>query len=432
MVSLKQNDVVVIGGGPAGCTVSTLLAEQGWQVTLLEKERFPRYHVGESLMPFCYFTLDRLGLVDQLNRSGATRKYSVQFASTTGELSHPFYFFQHFDHEAATTWQVRRADFDHMLMNNAREKGVLVHEGVSAKKLLHDADGKVSGVLAKADDGTETEHTATLVIDATGRDAFAQTKLGWRQRDPQLNKVAIWTLYENAKRDAGLDAGATTIAYVPEKGWFWYIPLQDGKLSVGLVADRDYLYDGSTRDPKEIFNREIERSAFIKEHLEGARCTEDWWVTGEYSYRSKHCADDGLLLVGDAFGFLDPVFSSGVFLALKSGELAADAVDAALRDGDVSGERFANYGATLCRGIENMRKLVYAFYDENFSFGAVVRARSEVRGALTDCLIGDLFKEDYGGLFDAVADFAKLPAPLDYGKKPASQADSPKPVEALS
>jgi flavin-dependent dehydrogenase len=420
MIAPQKNDVLVIGGGPAGSTVSTLLAEKGWRVTLLEKSRFPRYHVGESLMPFCFYTLARLGVVGTLNRMGATRKYSVQFAAPESDASQPFYFFEHLDHEAATTWQVRREDFDTMLLENAREKGVTVHEGITAKKLLQDESGRYTGVHSVDENGNERAFEATLTIDATGRDAFAQSKLGWRQRDPKLNKVAIWTLYEGARRDHGLDAGATTIAYVPQKGWFWYIPLQDNRVSVGLVAERDYLYDGSTRDPAAIFRREIANSKFIREHLEGATCTEDWWVTGEYSYRSRHCAADGLLLVGDAFGFLDPVFSSGVFLALKSGELAADTVDAALGEGDVQGERFADYGATLCRGIENMRRLVYAFYDEAFSFGDLVRAHPEIRGPLTDCLIGDLFREDYGGLFDAVAEFARTPAPLDYGATPAS------------
>jgi flavin-dependent dehydrogenase len=164
--------------------------------------------------------------------------------------------------------------------------------------------------------------------------------------------------------------------------------------------------------------REIGRNAWIKDHLSVGEQFGEFWVTSEFSYRSKYCAADGLLLAGDAFAFLDPVFSSGVFLALKSGELAADAVDAALTAGDTSATRFAEYGETLCRGIENMRKLVYAFYDENFSFGKMIKAYPDQRGRLTDSLIGDLFELDFTDLHAAMAEFAEIPAPLPHGRAP--------------
>ena len=253
-----------------------------------------------------------------------------------------------------------------------------------------------------------------MTIDATGRDALAQTKKKWRVRDSQLQKIAMWTYYKGAMRDPGLDAGATTVAYVPEKGWFWYIPLQDDIVSVGVVAEREYLYRDS-RDPAEIFAGEIEKNAWIKEHLGPGQQFGQYWTTGEYSYRSEYCAADGLVLAGDAFAFLDPVFSSGVFLALKSGEMAGDAVDAALQAGDYSAGQFDSYGVEVCTGIEAMRKLVYAFYDEAFSFGELIKAHPDVRGALTDCLIGDLFR-DFTELFAAAREFAELPAELTHGR----------------
>jgi flavin-dependent dehydrogenase len=165
--------------------------------------------------------------------------------------------------------------------------------------------------------------------------------------------------------------------------------------------------------------REIQRNAWIKEHLSEGSQFGQYWVTAEFSYRSKYPATDGLVLAGDAFAFLDPVFSSGVFLALKSGEMVADAVDAALTAGDTSGARFAAYGEHLCRGIENMRKLVYAFYDENFSFGKMIKAQPAQRGRLTDSLIGDLFELDFTGLHSAMRDLAELPPDLGYGRVPA-------------
>ena len=179
----------------------------------------------------------------------------------------------------------------------------------------------------------------------------------------------------------------------------------------------------NSKDPAAIFAREIEQNAWIKDHLSIGAQFGEYWVTSEFSYRSKYCAaGDGLVLAGDAFAFLDPVFSSGVYLALKSGEMVADAVDAALSAGDVSGAAFAEYGEKLCRGIENMRKLVYAFYDTNFSFGRVIKAHPHLRGSLTDCLIGDLFEKDYEELFSAIEEFATLPQPLAHGRVSADVA----------
>lgn len=410
--SVKTFDAIVCGGGPAGATAAAVLAELGRRVVVLEKDRFPRYHVGESLMPYCYFPLNRLGLIEKMKASHFPKKYSVQFVSTNGKVSQPFYFFQHLDHEASTTWQVLRSEFDRMLLENAAAKGAEVRQGVAAKALIRDASGKVAGVEAE-ENGAKFELRAPVTIDATGRDALSVARNDWRVRDACLNKIAIWTYYKGAKRDPGLDEGATTVAYVPDKGWFWYIPLPNDVVSVGIVAEREYLYR-DTRDPAAIFQREIKENAWIADHLSTGKVCEPFRATGEFSYRSRHCAADGLVLVGDAFAFLDPVFSSGVFLALRSGELAAEAVDAALRDGDVSAVRFKDYGAKVCQGLEAMRKLVYAFYDQNFHFRDLVMKHPGLKGDLTDCLIGDLFR-DFDPLFKAVAEFAKLPEPVKHG-----------------
>jgi flavin-dependent dehydrogenase len=385
----------------------------------LEKETFPRYHVGESLMPFCWFSLERLGVLDKMEEIGFVRKHSVQFATTDGKISAPFYFFQHFDHPAATTWQVERMVFDEMLLNNARSKGVEVRENTTALEFLKDGE-RVIGVRARTGDAEPVEYTAAVTLDCSGRDALFQRKHGTRKRDPMLNKVSIWTLFQDAKRDPGLEEGATTIAYLPEGGWFWNIPLRNGVVSSGIVAERDYLYRGDTRDPAEIFTREIENNAWVKEHLSEGRQFGQYWVTGEYSYRAEHCAVDGLALVGDAFAFLDPVFSSGVFLALKSGEMAADATAAALANDDTSAAAFARYGEELCGHIETMRRIVYAFYDPEFSFAKLIRKYPDLRAKLTDVLIGNVENKDYSDLARAISDFAELPEPLTYGRVPAT------------
>ncbi len=417
----SQFDVIIIGAGPAGTTAAALLAEKGRNVLVIEKEKFPRYHIGESLMPFCWFTLDRLGVLGEMERIAYTKKHSVQFVTADGRQSQPFYFFQHYDHPSATTWQVERSEFDMMLLKNARAKGAEVREQTRVTRTIKDDSGRTVGVEAVGPDGAAYEVFAPMTIDCSGREQVATAKEGWRLKDPMLNKLSIWTYFRSAKRDPGIDEGNTTVAYLPERGWFWYIPLKNDIVSVGIVAEKNYLFSES-KDPAEIMCREIGRNVWIKDHLSTGQQFGEYWVTSEFSYRSKYCAADGLVLAGDAFAFLDPVFSSGVYLALKSGEMAADAVDAALTAGDTSAGRFADYGDKMCLGIENMRKLVYAFYDPEFSFGKVIKSRPHLRGDLTDCLIGDLFEKGYEELFGAVGEFAELPEPLTHGRVPAGAA----------
>ena len=411
-------DVIVIGAGPAGSTTAALLAEKGHRVLVLEKEKFPRYHVGESMMPFCWHTLDRLGLVAKMEEIGFQQKHSVQFVTTDGIISKPFYFFEHDEHPSAVTWQVERMEFDQMIVEKARESGAEVREQHRVLDLIRDAEGKVVGVTAEDNEGARHDLRARVVVDASGRDCLVSSKSRWRKRDPELNKIAIWTYFEGAMRDPGLDAGSTTVAYVPEKGWFWYIPMRNNRISVGIVAERDYLYR-DTRDPAEIMAREIGENEWIKEHLSVGQQVGEYWVTGEYSYRSNYCASDGVLLVGDAFAFLDPVFSSGVFLALKSGEIAADAIHGALTVGDTSAEQFRQYGEDLCLAIERMRKIVYAFYHPEFSFGKLVKRNPELRPTLTDLLVGNIFIDQFDELFDAVREICELPAELPYGHQVA-------------
>lgn len=411
---MEEFDVIVVGGGPAGSTAANLLAQHGRRVVLLEREQGPRYHIGESLLPYTYWVLERIGALEPMKQSAFPKKYSVQFVSASGKQSVPFYFDQHLDHPAAQTWQVFRSEFDTMLLGLARQRGAEIRMGTAARDFIVE-DDRIVGVRASNGAGKPMELRAPMTIDASGRDALAINKYDWRIRDPKLNKIAVWTYYEGALRDPGKDEGATTVAYVPEKGWFWYIPLPRNVVSVGIVAERDYLYRGE-RDPDAIFARELENNLWIKEHVAAGRKMRPCYVTSDYTYRSRHCARDGLVLVGDAFNFLDPVFSSGVFLALKSGELAADAVHGALAAGDVSAERFTEYGDVLCRGIESMRRLVYAFYDEAFHFSEFFRKYPQMKSDVTDCLIGHLMTRDYNELFRAVTEFAALPEPLSYGR----------------
>lgn len=406
-------DVLVVGGGPAGATAVTVLSQYGRKVALIEKDEFPRYHVGESLIPYTYFPLERIGMVSKLQKYPFVKKNSVQFASINGKDSQPFYFAEHMNHPASQTWQTERSLFDQLLLENAREKGASVFQGVKVKKVLKQNE-TISGILASNQMDQSLEFFAPVIIDATGRNGFTAKRSNWSIPDPVLQKVAIWNYFKGAKRDTGIDEGATTIAYIPEKGWFWYIPLQNDVVSVGVVADKDYLYD-TTRDPQVIFEREIKNNKWIEDHLSGSQMTDAFRITGDYSYRSKYCATDGLVLTGDAFAFLDPVFSSGLYFALKGGEMVADHVECALREGDVSAQQFIKYSETLCTYIEHMRRLVYVFYDRDFSFRPLFEKHPHLSADVTDLLIGNLDK-DFTELFQSMEEFVELPEPLKHGK----------------
>lgn len=415
MIPSSHHDVLVIGGGPAGAAAAALLAEQGHSVLVLEREKFPRYHVGESLIPFTFHPLERLGLIPAMRESAFIKKYSVQFVASSGRVSQPFYFFNRYDRDTvAQTWQVLRSEFDLMLLDHARAKGARVLEETVVTDLLRDGD-RVVGAHARDGHGHVTDHFARITLDCTGKESFAAVRNGWRIKDPQLNKLAVWTYYVGAQRDSGLDAGATTVAFISEKGWFWYIPQHRDTVSVGVVADPKYLTRDGVKDPALIFQREIVNNAWIQQHLASGHQTGPYYVTSEYSFHSQYCGTDGLLLVGDAFCFLDPVFSSGLMLALKSGVLAADAIHAGILANDLRSERFRPYADTLRQGIENMRKLVYAFYNPRFSFRALTEKHPHLAGDVTDCLSGDINK-DFSELWEAIREFAEIPEDLPYGQ----------------
>lgn len=418
----QDYDAILIGGGPAGSCASAILAEYGHRVLVLEREKFPRYHIGESLIPFTFGPLERIGMIPKLKASHFVKKYSVTFVQPDGQRSQPFYFFNRYDRETvAQTWQVLRSEFDQMLLDNAREKGAEVREQTAVNRLLMDG-GRVVGVEATDKSGRTYEVRAPITLDCTGKEAFTSNRLGWRMRDPYLNKIAVWTYYKGSKREADIDEGATTVAYVPDKGWFWHIPQHDDMVSVGVVAEGKYLTRGGVKEPREIFHREVEENQWIKTHLAEGASTGEYFITSEYSRHSRHCAAPGLVLVGDAFAFLDPVFSSGVMLALKSGHLVGETIHAGLLDGDLSPARFADYGATMRQGVENMRKLVYAFYDPNFSFREVIQAHPEAGGLITDCLSGDVNK-DFTQLWDWIREFLPLPGDLPYGEPLSEKTD---------
>jgi flavin-dependent dehydrogenase len=384
-------DVIVIGGGPAGSTVSTLIAQKGFKVALFERERFPRFHIGESLIPETYWVLQRLKMLDKMKQSHFVKKHSVQFVNATGKLSAPFYFWDNKPHECSQTWQVVRSEFDLMMLRNAQEQGVQVNEATRVLDVLFE-DNRAVGVRIQREDGTPEEIRARVVVDASGQSTMLQNRFKLRVWDPVLNKGAIWTYWEGAYRDIGRDEGATLVVQTPNKqGWFWYIPLHDNRVSLGVVAPFDYLFKGRGSH-EQTYQEEVALCPAIQERLQNARRVTGYFATKDYSYRSKQVAGDGWVLVGDAFGFLDPLYSSGVLLALKSGELAADAITEGLAKNDVSVGQLGQWGPMFNKGVDRMRRLVCEYYD-GFSFGNFVRNFPHLKGIITDLLIGDLFND---------------------------------------
>jgi len=384
-------DVVVIGGGPAGSTASTLLAQRGHRVTLFERERFPRFHIGESLIPETYWVLERLNMLPKLRASHFVKKYSVQFVNADGKQSAPFYFWDNRPHECSQTWQVVRSEFDQMLLNNAREHGVEVHEGVRVLEVVFDGD-RATRVRVLGEDGSRREVPAKVVVDASGQSALLQNRLKLRLWDPVLDKGAIWTYWKGAFRDTGRDEGATLVLQTTSRnGWFWYIPQHDDMVSVGVVAPFAYLFNGRG-DHESTYREEVDRCPAVKQRLSTGQRITGYFATRDYSYRSTRVSGDGWVLVGDAFGFLDPLYSSGVLLALRSGEMAADAIADGLAKGDLSAAQLGRWGPLFNEGVDRMRRLVCEYYD-GFSFGGFVRRHPDLRGTITDLLIGDLFND---------------------------------------
>ncbi|HJT78882.1 MAG TPA: NAD(P)/FAD-dependent oxidoreductase [Gemmataceae bacterium] len=384
-------DVVVIGGGPAGSTVSTLLAQHGCKVQLFERERFPRFHIGESLIPETYWVFQRLKMLDKMRASPFVKKYSVQFVSASGKVSAPFYFWDNKPHECSQTWQVIRSEFDTLMLDNAREQGVEVHQPARVLEVLFEG-GRAVGVRVQKEGAAPEEVRAQVVVDASGQSTMLQNRFKLRQWDPVLNKGAIWTYWEGAYRDTGRDEGATLVIQTPnKKGWWWYIPQHDNTVSVGVVAPFDYLFKGRGSH-EQVYNEEMEATPAVKERLANGRRATGYCATKDYSYRAKQVAGDGWVLVGDAFGFLDPLYSSGVLLALKSGELAADAIAEGLAKGDVSAAQLGKWGPLFNKGVDRMRRLVCEYYD-GFSFGKFVKTFPHLKGTVTDLLIGDLFTD---------------------------------------
>ena len=404
-MTAAQPEVVVIGGGPAGATAATILAQKGRQVRLLEREHFPRFHIGESLMPDTYWIMKRLGMLEKMKTSAFTKKFSVQFFNQDGQQSQPFYFFENNPHECSETWQVLRSEFDQMMLDNARSYGVDVREGARVLDVTFEGD-RQTGVRVRYDDGTEETLHPKVVVDSSGQSSLISNKLKLRYPDEKLKKATVWSYFKAAKREAGkFDTGATLVLQTQEKkGWFWYIPQHNDIVSVGVVGNLEEIYpkDGPKRTLDEIFWDEASRCPAVLERIKDSERVDEYRTTKDFSYRSKKAAGPNWVLTGDAFGFLDPIYSSGLQLAFRSGAMSADAVAEAFETGDFSGEKLGAWSGNYLKGMDRIRQLVYYYY-EGFNFGAFVRRFPDHKRHVTDLLIGDVFKDSIDDVWEPMA-----------------------------
>lgn len=369
---------------------------------LLERETFPRFRIGESLMPATYWAFKKLGVLPKLRRSPFIRKQSVQFFAGSGKAGRPFYFTEIDPHESSVTWQVERSQFDQILLDHASELGVEVRQGARVTQVLMEG-GRAVGVRAVLADGSRRVIRAPVTVDATGQNALLASRLGLCRLDSRLRHVSFFTRYLGGKRAPGIDEGATLILHTRQrKSWFWYIPLPADLVSVGVVGHIDHLIRGRAPDPETVFAEELAQCAPLAARLERARPQGPVRALRDFSYASRAIAGDGWVLVGDAFGFLDPIYSSGVFLALKSAELAASSIHAALGAGDPSAARLGRHGPAFIAGMEALRRLIYAYYDRGFSFSRFLEAHPEARDDLVNMLVGNVFRKSCAGILETM------------------------------
>ena len=327
-----DSDVLIIGGGPAGSTAAVMLVEKGYRVTLLEKAHHPRFHIGESLLPANLPLFERLGVAEEIRAIGM-QKWGAEFVSPWhGGRTQVFEFAQAWDRSMPFAYQVRRSEFDEILIRRARTCGARVIEGCRVRDVeLPVADGQNVRVEAEHDDGRKESFAARFIIDASGRDTFLGTRLNSKQRDRKHNSSAMYAHFRNAQRHEDCKRAGNITIYWFEHGWIWLIPLADGTTSIGAVVWPYYMK--SRKKPlREFFLDTIALCAPLWERLKSADLVSDIEATGNYSYCCERSYGQNFLLVGDAFTFIDPMFSSGVMLAMTTAVTAAETVDVCLRE----------------------------------------------------------------------------------------------------
>jgi flavin-dependent dehydrogenase len=353
-------DVAVIGGGPGGSSVANHLARGGLRVGLFEREAFPRFKVGESLVPASMLLLERLGALEPVAKGGFQVKYGATFHDQETGYGHSFYFLRGMPWPN-WTYNVPRAEFDTILLDHARKQGVQVHQPATVGAVTFDGEGVTLQVEAG---GEQTSHRARFLVDASGRDGFVAGRFGRRQRVPNLGKVALFAHYRGAHRFPGVEEGNIHI-YLFDGGWFWWIPFTGDVTSVGAVLHARTVreYEGP---PEALFEAMVQRCDAVREHLAKAERMTPIHRAANFAYTNAPIVGDRYLCVGDAIAFVDPIFSSGVFIAMRTGELAATEILAAFADGRFSARRFAGYERRVWRGVAPFFKFINKYYEPAF------------------------------------------------------------------
>jgi hypothetical protein len=425
MMSDNVQDVIVIGGGPAGSTMATRLRKLGHSVTLLEKEKFPREHVGESLLPFCYELFQQLGVLDKMT-SRFVRKPGVRFINSDGHCYTNWCFDHVIKDESYLSFQVVRSEFDNLLLENSRQHGVAVYEQTRVQNVnLNGSDGCVE-VEATGPDGQQQIYRSKFLVDASGRSSFIATKKGWRKPHQGLQRTALWTHWHGVKQMmGGLEEGLSIIIYLggeEKKGWMWVFPLDVDKVTIGVVADTAFLHqekrkleNNGTEDWRlNLYKQEVMRSDFVRNLLDGAQTSMPLMVEGDYSYYSEQKYGDNFAMVGDASRFIDPIFSSGIFLSMKSSFLLSEAIHKKLTSSHLDDREPLKKVYEQIDGAYNfVYRLIKLYYNPHaISFAEVGPALSDHKShesamaAGHYMLAGDFFErhEEYGKFIDLLED----------------------------
>lgn len=383
-------DVLVIGGGPAGCSAGPLLAEKGYKVVILEKAHHPRFHVGESLLPANLPLFERLGVAEEVRAIGMV-KHAAEFVSPADGRKQVFEFAEAWNKSMPYAYQVLRSKFDEILIRNAEKKGVEVHEGCRVRKVDFLPDDTGAIIEAERDDGSTLRWRARFVVDASGRDTFLANKFQIKHRNPKHNSSSVYGHFAGARRHPGQAEGNITIFWF-EHGWFWFIPMQDDQTSIGMVTWPYYMKTRGKRSLTEFLMDGIAMCPPLKERLMDAKLINEVEATGNFSYVSERNHGPNYVLLGDAYAFLDPVFSSGVLLAMNSGFLAADAVDTCLSKPKQAPAAMAEFDRLMKHGPKEFSWFIYRITNPIWrDIFMEPRNVFRVKEALLSLLAGDVF-----------------------------------------
>ena len=366
-LAVESYDVAIIGGGPAGSTAAILLSKAGRRVIVLERDKFPRFHIGESLLPFSMQTFTRLGLQEKL-RAGFLEKFGGEIAEAGGEKAAKFYFKDGFGSRTDRSYQVTRSKFDKMLLDHAAESGAEVREETLVENVDFDRDGAMlslrrdarSRVLGRAEARLSENIRARYVVDASGRNSVIGNKFKLKKSYQHLQKLSLFAHYEGLEREEGIDATLTRMVRTLQS-WFWVIPLENDRTSIGIVLEAaDFKSSGLSAE--EFFERAIAEQPLVRNRIGAGRRVSQVYTAADFSYRSERLTGDRWLLAGDAAGFIDPVFSSGVFLAVLAGEQAADVLDEVLDHPKRARRLFRHYERLVNRAMDVYLRFVESWY----------------------------------------------------------------------